>query len=359
MKKTELDLLMHQKDKDGIDYWSDETRQAMRELADQYEQERRQAMIEVGELPPDQPKGSISTTEVIDKFLNFKSAEHVSPATLKSYSIGLETFAKQYPQLPLEPEPIREFLASKSDITARGYYSKFKKLYEFAHEELGVPNVIKRVAKPRVKDREQGFLTEGQVKALLDAIITDRVRGLVYLYLGQALRLSEALRLNVADIGEDVISIEGKERQESMPLLPEVRDALLKLCNGRSGREPVFIGQRGRLSVSMVELDIKALFGRADVNGVKQSPHTFRHTFATLAGKAGLDDYWISRLLRHSTKGRGNATRGYRHHDIDDLRQRLEIYSPIRLLSEAGLRKFRKCFPIALNKVERRETEDK
>ncbi len=189
------------------------------------------------------------------------------------------------------------------------------------------------VQKPRVKPKEPDCLTRNQAKMVLDAIETDRERGLVYLYLGQALRLSEALRLDIRDVGEDLLRIKGKERDENMSLLPEVRDALLKLAGNRSINEPVFVGQQGRLGRDMAAENIKTLFKRAGVNGVQQSPKIFRSTFASMAHAAGCDFYLIKRLLRHS-RGWDVTDRHYIHLSIDKLRETLERYSPLRLLNE-------------------------
>lgn len=281
---------------------------------------------------------SLSTVQVIDKFIASKQ-HSVGETSLRSYETRLKTFGKRYPILPIKPEPIEEYLRSKDGVTAVNHYSTLKMLYEFADErELGVPNVMKKVKKPRIRVKEADYLTQVQAKAYLEEIQDDREKALVYLCLGQGFRINEAVSVVICDIGEELIRIRaGKERDESMPLLPEVRDALLKLTDGRNPNEPVFIGKKGHLSRDMGEIIIKRLFKRAGINNVKQSPHTLRHTFATLAGKAGCDEGWISRLLRHSTKGnRNNVTNRYTHYDMDDLRLQLERYSPLRTLNGSG-----------------------
>jgi len=189
------------------------------------------------------------------------------------------------------------------------------------------------VQKPRVKPKEPACLTKVQVKMLLDAIRTDRERALVYLYLEQGLRLSEALRLDIQDVGEDLLRIKGKERDESMPLQPEVRGALLKLAGGRGYNEPVFVGQQGRLGRDMTEKTIKALFKRAGVNGVQQSPKILRSTFSSMLLDAGCDYYIVKRLLRHS--GGWDVThRHYIHLTNQKLKEMLERYSPLRQLNQ-------------------------
>jgi integrase len=277
---------------------------------------------------------SVSTLEIADKLLTSKRAASLQPRSIENYRQVLHSFAIQYPTLPSRPEEIEAFLTSKpSDSTRLWVYRVLSVLYKFANQRFGVPNIMVTVQKPRVKLKEPNCLTGKQAKMLLCAIRTDRERALAYLYLGQGLRLSEALRLDIQDVGEDLLRIKGKERDESMPLLPEVRDALLKLTGNHGHNEPVFIGQRGRLGRDMAEKNIKNLFQRAGVNVVQQSPKILRSTFASMAFAAGCDFHIVKRLLRHSG-GWDVTDRHYLHLTNHELRQKLQRYSPLRLLNQ-------------------------
>ena len=281
----------------------------------------------------DHQLSSTSTLEITDKFLTSKRSASLQPRSIGNYRQVLNSLALQYPTLPSRPEEIEAFLTSKpSDSTRLCVYKVLSVLYKFANQRFEIPDIMLSVQKPRVKLKEPACLTWNQAKMVLDAIHTDRERALVYLYLGQGLRLGEALKLDIRDVGEDLLRIKGKERDEDMPLLPEVRDALLKLAGNRSINEPVFVGQRGHLGGDMAEENIKTLFKRADVNAVQQSPKIFRSTFASMALEAGCDFYLVKRLLRHS--GGWDVThRHYIHLSNDKLRKTLERYSPLRLLN--------------------------
>ncbi|MFC1980474.1 tyrosine-type recombinase/integrase [Chloroflexota bacterium] len=283
---------------------------------------------------------SVSTHEAIEEYLESKRSAQCSPNSIKSYKTMLNHFFQQFPLLPTSPQPIESFLANKKGQTASNYYTLLKTFYKFANQRKDIPNPMHQIGRPKAKQKEADYLTMEQWKVLLSAVRSDRERALAYLYGGQAFRLSEALRLNIRDIGEDVIKVHGKEREETMPLLPEVREALLKLTNGRGVDEPVFLSQRSkRLSPAMAETNVQKLFQHAGIHGLKQKPHTLRHTFATLVNQAGLDIYGLAQLLRH--KIRGTITSRYIHTNIEDVRQMLERYSPLRLIngSQPGLRK--------------------
>ena len=338
MKKAELDLLIHQADKDGIDYWSDETRQAMRGLADQYEAERRQAMIEVGELPPEQPKASVSTTDAIDKFLTARQSG-LSEGTKKSYRATLQVFAKFYPTLPTTPEEVEVYLATKSNRTAADAYAVIKLLYDFASQRLGVPNATSQVKRPRFKEKEPYSLTIAEAKSVLAACKDDRELGLIHLYLGHGWRLEEGCRTDIGDIGDGQILVKGKKRTEYTPLLSETREVFLKVANGREAREPLFSSQMGRrLSNKMAYVIVKTILHRAGVTEGKSpdlriATHTLRKTFASLATAAGCDRTTVARLLRHRKR---DVTDLYISMPIDILRMKLERYSPIMLLNSSN-----------------------
>ena len=320
--------------------------------------------IKVGDLgavqvlePESRTSGSpLSTQEVIDKFLASKRP-YIKPISLKSYELNLRTFARHYSILPTEPEPIEQYLGHYSieNTGINNIDSLLRLLYDFASKRLGLPNPMKKIKRVKGKAKPPQHLTMSQALALLDAIQGNREEGLVYCLLGLGLRLSEVRRLKVADIGEDTILVHGKERTEPMPLIPEIRNSLLKLAKGKHLCEPIFSGRaksqektryneraiddekptgverNGQpLSDSMIQLIIKRLFQRAGITGVRPSPHTLRHSRGVISDIAGLDDYSSRRLLRHADT---QMTDRYSALNLEELRAKEEQYNPLRVLA--------------------------
>ena len=290
-----------------------------------------------GELWPELASGEerrkpLATPEVIRKFLDSKRAQGLSPASIQSYSDILKVFARYYPILPSAPEDIERYLArfDPGKPTALDVYKVLNLMHRFAAERLSVPDPTLKVQKPRFRTKTPDRLTLPQTRMLMDAVRTPREQALVACFLGLGLRRSEARRLNIGDIGEDTILIRGKERTEPMPLLPEIRAALLKVADGRKSNEAVFVGRRGRLSNAMLYTTIKRLFERAGISGVKMSPHTLRHTRGALTAAAGLDSLSSKRLLRHRTTA---MTDLYSQMDLSELRAKEERFNPLRLLA--------------------------
>ncbi|GAI15322.1 unnamed protein product, partial [marine sediment metagenome] len=210
-------------------------------------------------------------------------------------------------ELPLEPEQIEAYLNSFNHEKTSAQY-KFSVLRAFylwlSRRNLITVNPIKMVEKPGGQADEVLPLNEEQIRLLHGRPKTDREQGYVGLMLDHGFRLSEVLRLDVGDIHEDRIWVHGKERKEWFPLLSEVRGWLLKLADGRAPNEPLFRGRQGRLSDSKIQSDIKRLLQRAGINSIRQSPHTLRHTFSTMAYLAGCDWDAVELLLRQKEKRR-------------------------------------------------------
>ena len=283
---------------------------------------------------------SVSTIEVVDRFLASKRLS-VKPVSLRSYSDTLRAFARRYPVLPTEPEPIEEYLAryGSENTTAKCVYIVLRLLYDFASKRLALPNPMAKIGKPRGKPKLPQHLSFAQAQALLDAVGDDRERGLVYCLFGLGLRLKETRLLTLADIGDDTVQIHGKERDEPMPLPYEIRDTLLKLGDGKQPQTHIFRGRQGGgpLSDSQIQNIVRDLFTRAGIKGVRASPHTLRHSKGVLSTMLGLDQFSNKRLLRHAST---EMTDRYNELNLEELKIKDRQYNPLlRILNKPELGK--------------------
>ena len=284
-------------------------------------------------------ESEIDTMELVDKFLASKRAANLREATIKGYGATLRRFARRFTTLPRRPEDIEGYLEPHRGETATAWdiFIQIRLLYNFAEKRglLPFPNPMSQLQTPKKVTKPPEHLSFEQARALLNAIIDDRERGLVYCFFGLGLRLSEARRLTQMDIGEDTIrTIYGKEREEPVPLAPPIRSALLKLAEGKRPDQPIFPGKKGPLSESRIQDIIKKLFERAGIKGVRSSPHTLRHSKGVLSSINGLDQFSSKRLLRHSSL---EMTDHYNELNLEELKVKDRQYNPLlSLLGEAG-----------------------
>ena len=116
--------------------------------------------------------------------------------------------------------------------------------------------------------------------------------------------MSELSRLDVPDVefGERTLRIgQGKGAKDRLVLFTSDLGQLLQVHLGGRGRGPLFTSNRGtRLSVRRIQSIVRGAARRAGVHK-KISPHSLRHTWATLARNAGLPLDTVQLLLGHES----------------------------------------------------------
>ena len=162
---------------------------------------------------------------------------------------------------------------------------------------------MSQISRPKGQARERRILTEGELKEFLLAIQTDEEWAAVICFLHLNLRRLEVAKARFSDIKDDCIVVHGKEREGERNLLPEYREALLKLRSNRSIDDYIFERREKTTERSVggrLYQTINKICDRAGITGDRRSPHTLRHTFANLWIEAGGDLLTLQKLLRHS-----------------------------------------------------------
>ena len=160
---------------------------------------------------------------------------------------------------------------------------------------------------------------------------------IMFLLLDTGIRLSElvGIKLPEVDLEEGYIKISrGKGgRERWVPIGSIVRKYLLKYI--RSGRpEPatglvanlVLTRQGMPLKKNGVQQMLRRWGRRAEINGVRVSPHTFRHTFARNYLINGGDIFSLQKILGHSSLA---SVRLYLNLFSVDLKEQHRKFSPV------------------------------
>ena len=159
-----------------------------------------------------------------------------------------------------------------------------------------------------------------------------RDRALLELLYGTGARISEAVGLDVDDVGAPALRLAGKGgKHRIVPVgsyaaravdayLVRARPALATAARRASASPAVFLNARGgRLSRQGAWGVLKAAADRAGLAGV--SPHTLRHSFATHLLDGGADVRVVQELLGHASV---TTTQVYTLVTVDKLR---EVYA--------------------------------
>lgn len=162
-----------------------------------------------------------------------------------------------------------------------------------------------------------------------------RNRAIIEVLFSCGLRVSELVCLKMSDLylDEQYIRVFGKGSKERLvPISPKAINELhywfqdRDTMNIKPGEEDyVFLNRRGaHLTRTMILIMIKQ---QAALAGIQKtiSPHTLRHSFATVLLEGGADLRAIQAMLGHESIG---TTEIYTHIDVSTLRQQILEHHP-------------------------------
>ncbi len=181
-----------------------------------------------------------------------------------------------------------------------------------------------------------------QVMSLLDAVgpmpsedsnvaddpIRLRDRALVELMFACGGRISEVLALDLDDFNEDgMVRLFGKGSKERMVPIGKFSKILIDMYRIRvrpmlaatgKGTPAMFLNQRGSRLSRQSAWSIISKAAEAAGLGPEISPHTLRHSFATLILERGMDVRQVQELLGHASV---TTTQIYTKVSVDQLRE--------------------------------------
>lgn len=276
-------------------------------------------------------------------------AQNLSPLTVGWYAQILGLFGRfleaQEVTLIREvtPDLIRRYLddlrSRNSSGTIARTYGGLRCFFGFLSRERLIPaSPFTLVEKPRMERKLVHPLSIEQARLLLSApnqkrFIGQRIWTMMILILDTGLRLGEVISLRVdrVDFEAGVLRVMGKGNKErEVPFGSTSKQALWNYILRRGdipGQDLVFVNQYGdRLCRRWVDRAFKALGEKVGIKGVRVSPHTLRHTFATQYVMNGGDAFSLQQILGHTTLDMVKVYVGLANRDVALLHQR---FSPI------------------------------
>jgi len=187
-------------------------------------------------------------------------------------------------------------------------YHSLKHIAEITGEE------VSRVSLPPVEEKIPSFLSENEIKMLIDGIPNLRDQCIVALLYDAALRRGELVALNCEDVNlkEKTVTIRRREKEvypHVVPLSERTVELLRRYLRARKCKkgEPLFVNSgNGRLTASAVYYIVR-VWGLRILNKPIH-PHQLRHSCAALLRKQGLSIELIGDFLGHKNL---NTTRRY------------------------------------------------
>lgn len=196
--------------------------------------------------------------------------------------------------------------------------------------------------KQRVKRNIIETFTEEQISILLSAPDKGRFVGLrdyfiMLLLLDTGIRLSELVGIKIADIKlpeNEVIITEAKGgKQRRVFLSSRTKETLKKYLRVRGeipGNQYLFVSSEDLPIRQRNVQERLSIYGqKAKLEGVRVSPHTFRHTFAKMYIMRGGDPFSLQALLGHATL---DMVKNYVNLWGTDLQKMHRQFSPVEYL---------------------------
>ena len=290
----------------------------------------------------------------IDIFLSYLALEKkYSVNTVSSYGADLHRFSDYMKvrgiidALKVERVAALEYLAvlkhTHDPQSVARCLSSLKTFFKYLTLEAGLKdNPVSDIETPKLKRSLPDFLSEKEMKSLLEGIELSSVEGqrdraaLELLY-ASGLRISEltGLRMQNYDPGGQYLRVTGKGSKERVipvgnmaaefleSYIEEGRKKILE--KSKSTDDGIFLNKRGK-KLSRVWM-WRIITGRVKEAGIKKAvtPHTFRHSFATHLLAHGADLRAVQEMLGHSSI---STTQIYTHVDRSRLKEVHKKYHP-------------------------------
>lgn len=281
--------------------------------------------------------------EIIYEFLDYISYEKkYSDYTEKNYELDLFKYFEYLDKNNLNYLTVKYkdvsnftlFLAKQNykSTTINRIDSSIRSFYNYLElEEKINGNPFKAASNLKVPKRLPNYFKYDEYLTMISVIDKDdyeyRNRLILEMLFATGLRVSELSNIKIKDIdfSEGEIKIMGKGSKERFVFYNKecaiVLDSYLmecrsKLLNGKDS-EYLFINHLGnKLTDRGIRLIIDKIVKKSCIKS-KVSPHTFRHTFATMLLNEGCNIKSVQELLGHSSLG---TTGIYTHLTNDEVR---------------------------------------
>lgn len=273
-----------------------------------------------------------SFQSAIQGFLLDRRISGLTSATLATYKVHLDLFERWCSNNAITFEDlttahVRSFLAerqTKSQMRLVESYRRLRPFFRWAAQEQLCCDLFASIRKPREPKPIVHALTVDQVKALINATrgrgtIGERDEALIRLLVDTGLRISEALSLRLEDVNlqDGCISVRLGKGQKDRIVFMGVKTvrAMTRYIRKKGGLAAgtLFTSCNGPLTRRHTHQHFVRLAEKAGIKNVRLSPHTMRHTFATLYLKSGGDVFSLQRQLGHAS-----LTMSKRYLDLTD-----------------------------------------
>jgi len=300
----------------------------------------------------DQPVKEIAFDQALQAFLLHKRALNLSPRTIEFYKEALKHFGKTFLEqniamdLPhMTARQIKDHYVGYmlehglASNTINNRIRACKTFFRFLHEERMVYKpIFDQLQLIKAEKKMIQTLTKEQVLSLLQQPNRKTFTGfrdytIMLLLFETGIRISECLALEVNDVflkERELIIRMGKGRKSRRVPIQKTCVRILEQYMAERGNvdtKALFINVEDEgIRKRTIQENIQEYGKAAGIEGVRVSPHTFRHTMAKFYILNGGDIFTLQRILGHSTL---DMVRHYVELFSTDIQDQHRKYSPV------------------------------
>ena len=286
----------------------------------------------------------MNTADAAQAFLYDRRSLNRRLTTLKWYERRFNRFIAFSEELPTEPEPIEQFLATvvsgEQEESRHGYYRALKALYRFTCRRRRLLNPMDLVDSPVRHKKVMSTLTALELMLSLGQPSSLRDTALLISLADSACRVGEATSLRKQNIYEGYVVVDGKTGQRGAFITDETHRLLLNLIESNNGADYVFLGQRGPLTASGIYRIVSKYLKAAGIAPPKMGPHRLRHAFGKNFILNGCDIRSLQEIMGHTDI---STTEMYVELSQEDVQTKHQRFTALRSAHAAVLHRCADC----------------
>ena len=259
----------------------------------------------------------VITQELVDQYLEMREISVNSDATLKNDRRVLARLVDISPTLPASLAQIGKVIGPRKDTdpvngyaqpTRRLHYTVLHAFFEWEDvANLGIPNLLRKIEKPKVGKTEKRIFTDEEVFKLVDAAEDPVDKALILFLFDTGARIGELPDMKVSDIKDGRAQVKGKNGLRPVSVSPEMEQILRDIAN-KDG--DIWCDEHGPLTLGQIRYRFERAVKAAGLTGKKLGPHTARHTYATEWIRIRGGTFQLQKQMGHSNI---STTEEYEH----------------------------------------------
>ena len=259
----------------------------------------------------DKSKNKFNYEELINSALRELRLKGYSQHTCKNYISHIKRFLDYYDKdvWLLKSEDIKDYLLYKINNESRShsYVEQAISSIKFLLKDVLKTNeILFKITSPKKEKKLPIVLGREETAKLLESLDNIKHKAILYLTYSAGLRVSEVVRIKIADIDSERMLIhirQGKGRKDRYTVLSRVAlEVLREYVKKYRPEEWLFSGDKDDMHIT--ERSVQRIFEKArDRAGIRKEAtiHTLRHSFATHLLEGGTDLRYIQELLGHES----------------------------------------------------------